>query len=165
MVSIYKKNPSDFIDRSFNELTIVDLRNMLKTIHLYENSVNGQLSYHNTFINNGFKKDQQITGVDNTRLNTLFDKETDIIPYLVAINSPFFIYFSQDDPFVIYNNHNPSLQQPIIQVLEEADNNPYVTLFNPKFGGHTGALLDASLEHLIFAFFQKDTTEESKLSL
>ena len=159
IITIYKENPAEFRDRSFNELTVVDLRKMLESIS-HQSLKNTDLSYYDTFVINGFKKDQQMEG-DSTFLNESFDKATDLRPFLESITSPFLIYISQDDPFVTYQ-HNMPTTESVVQVFETTLNNPYITLFNPQFGGHTGGLLDFNVEHLILSFFQKDSTNDEK---
>lgn len=149
VLKLYRKNPEEFIDRAFNELTIVDLKNMLEALNLPVED--NHLSYYNTFVFRGFQESLSSSVAPEEDLDRLFDEATDLTPSLQAIKAPLFVYFSQDDPFVSYNN--TPLHSDILKVLEVLSGNPHITLFHPQFGGHTGALLDSSLEDLLFSFF------------
>ena len=149
VLKLYQKSPKEFIDRAFNELTIVDLKNMLEALNIPVED--NQLSYYDTFVYKGFQESLPSDVSPEEDLDRLFDEATDLTPSLRAIQAPLFVYFSRDDPFVSYNN--PSSHTDILKVLEVLSENPHITLFHPRFGGHTGALLDSSLEDMIFFFF------------
>ncbi len=140
-----------------------------------------KLSYMDVFINTGLRLDstnecpekhtpsdsssdglgacQSIIKTPNN-LENLYDDITDIKPHLAAIDRPALIYFSQDDP--VLSSYDGSGQPPVItEILEEAQNNPNITVFNPKYGGHIGAFLDPIFEALIRAFFQYKTPSEA----
>ncbi len=134
-----------------------------------------KLSYMDVFINTGFRLDlinecldkhiplhspfDGLTlGVCQSRiknpnnLETSYDNRTDLKPHLTAIDRPALIYFSQDDP--VLSSYDASGQPPVItEILEEAGNNPNITVFNPKYGGHIGIFLDPIFEELIKTFF------------
>ena len=132
--------------------------------------VGRKLSYMDVFINTGLRLDlinkcwnehlgdtegfnkckSKLDNPDN--LKSFYDNRTDIRPHLAAIDKPALIYFSQDDP--VLSSYDGSGQPPVnTEILEEAQNNSNITVFNPKYGGHIGVLLDPIFEDLIRAFF------------
>ncbi len=155
VLDLYNKNPREFINRAFNELTVVDLKNMLKALKLPQK----HLSYYNTFVEGGFSSTLSAPVASREDLDRLFDKATDLKPSVAAIQKPLLVYFSQDDPLASYKNQ--AFPPQVQDMLNTLSDHPHITLFHPQRGGHTGALLDHNLENLIFSFFHEENPSPS----
>ena len=167
----YESDPKTFLERSFNEFTVVDLEDTLEAVGFDSRDVRGYLNYYNVYINTGHGVDLMEecreleaadpvdfvfhicfnnTGSDN--LEDSYDDATDIKPFLAKIDRPFLIYFSQDDP-ILSSYDNSGQPEVITEILEDAKNNPNVIVFNPRYGGHIGVFLDPVFEELLMTFF------------
>ena len=51
--------------------------------------------------------------------------------------------------------------ETITDLLRDAARNPVISLFNPKYGGHVGALLDPLFPQLVRDHFSKKNTIDS----
>ena len=151
VADLYALDPINFLHKASNEFTLVSLNNILKAIGVNKDQLNGPFSYYDVYINTGFRNDKSISS--NSNIDALYDKATDIRPFLDQITQPFLIYFSQDDP--IASSYNNSGQPEVItDILYHAQNNPNIIVFNPKYGAHTGCFLDPIFDELIGTFFQ-----------
>ena len=159
IVNLYESDPKDFLERSRNEFTESDLRGTLAAVGFDENMVNGHLSYYNAYINTGFARDMYPSVSNGTidartsqTLGILYDNVTDIRPLLDKIDRQFVIAFSQDDP-VLSSWDDSGQPQVITEILEQAETNPHILVFNPRYGAHIGYFLDPIFEELIGTIF------------
>jgi hypothetical protein len=107
------------------------------------------LSYYNSYVKDGFQTEKKLPdqGIDDA-----FDRATDIQPLFSKIDRPLLVYFSKDDP--VLSNPESAIQPAVItKILQQAQTNPQITVFNPKYGAHTGALLDPIFGDLVGTFF------------
>jgi broad specificity phosphatase PhoE len=144
---LYKANPGEFVDRAFNEFTVVDLADTLEAVAV--KSRHQPLSYYNAYVKDGFQND---SGVSNRDVDGAFDRATDVGLLLSKVDRPLLVYFSKDDP-ILSNSESADQPAAITNVLNEGRRNPSVTVFNPTYGAHTGALLDPIFDDLIGSFF------------
>ena len=160
IVSLHEKNPENYRERFFNEFTYNDLNNTLSAVGFEPEDVNGDLSYYNVYVNTGFRNDRTETeGLSAEEINHLYSEETAAKPVLAQIDRPVLIYFSQDDPVL---SHYEGLGQPevVTDILHSARQNPNITVFNPKWGGHVGNFLDPIFEDLVHTFFTQGSANE-----
>ncbi len=149
IIEKYRKDPSDFRSRFDNEFTVSDLRRTLKALDISFKSIQGELSYYNVYINTGFRNG--IVG-DYQDINSEYDKATSLLPVFEQLEKKLLIYFSQDDP-VLSTFDNSSQPEDITEILNSARRNPHITVFNPRYGAHIGALLDPMFADIIGSFF------------
>ncbi len=118
---LYANNPQEFIDRSFNEFTIEDLHDTVEAVGVGD--LDGELTYENVYVQNGFAKSHNLTHADQKSVDALFDHETDVRPLIQKISAPLLIYFSQDDP-VLSHADSSEKQPPVITgILNSAREN------------------------------------------
>ena len=91
-------------------------------------------------IRSGFGREAAFSTDD---LDERFDAATDLGPRFAEIDRPLLVYASQDDPIL---PETPEVKA----LLEGASRNPSITVLNPRYGGHTGALLDPLFRSLLF---------------
>jgi hypothetical protein len=151
VLALYSQSPIEFDDRSFNEFTIEDLYSTVSSVGIGAGFLQrrGLLTYYDVYVYEGFQKDTKVSDAD---VDAAFDRATDLRPTFAAVDRPLLIYFSQDDP-VLSNSESADQPAVISDILSAAKTNPNVTVFNPKYSGHTGALMDAAFSKLVFAFF------------
>jgi hypothetical protein len=144
-----QEDPETFVDRAFNEFTVSDLVDTLKAVKFDLSRILGELSYYNVYVRTGFAMSQKSLPEN---LDRAFDEATSVDSIYAAIDRPLLIYFSQDDP--VLSSHDGSGQpQVITDILARASKNPNIVVFNPRFGAHTGALLDPIFSELFPAVF------------
>ena len=151
LMEFYNSDPQHFRERAMNELTLVKLKQTITGLHLNAENIIGNFSYYNVFINTGIRQDHPDL-TSSEELSALYQTKLNIIPFLKKIKKPVLIYTSQDDP--ITSSYNNSGQPTVItKILKEAQTNSFIMVFNPRYGGHNGVLLEPLFEHLIQAMF------------
>lgn len=164
---LYLKNPSNFLQRAFNEFSSVDLRAAVTATasNPWLSSLNFKAvnelrerkdmakrpGYFDAFAKDGFGLGRNLSAAE---LEQEFDRVTDVRPLHRQVRAPLLIYFSQDDP-ILSNADRPEQPAAITQILKEAEKNPAITVFNPIYGGHTGAGLDHIFDDLVGTFFDQ----------
>ena len=166
-VALYEKNPNYYRETFFNKFTQVELRNTVRALDLSPDNINGELNYYNVYMNTGLRKDMEFEWnewnhlplVDERdppylidELNTLYDFKINPTDDFHLIDRPLLVYFSQDDP-ILSNFIGAGQPKIITAILNSAQKNPHITVFNPKYGGHVGSFLDPIFEDLIHAVF------------
>ena len=162
IVESYEKNPEDFRARAFNYFTINNLTSSMEAVGFDENNINGSLSHYNFYINTGFRQDiteelgREIGSLKT--LNRLYDEKSNAVPFLDQIEAPFLIYFSKDDP--VLSSYDDSGQPRVItRILNRANSNSNIIVFNPKYGAHIGVFFDPIFPELLHIFFVRDEQE------
>ncbi len=110
------------------------------------------LSYRHVYIDLGMRK--EIPASTEAGAVERFDQATDLRPIFAQVRAPMLIYFSKDDPILSNPNERGAQSKGLYRILGEAAQNPHITVFNPPFGGHIGAVLDGIFEELIATFFK-----------
>ena len=146
------EDPTEFRNRFYNEFTHVSLRQTIDAVGISIDTSDNELSYENFYIYNGFKTDNP--KIETSFLKEKFIQDTDITHELEHIKAPHLIYFSQDDPILAAKIGEPQ-DSRIDELLETASQNPNITVFNPKYGAHVGALVDPIFEELVTEFFNQ----------
>ena len=161
----YDKNPEDFRARAFNHFTFNNLTSSMEAVGFDESNINGPLSHYNFYINTGFRQDitqelgHEIDSLET--LNELYDENSNAMPYLDQIEAPFLIYFSQDDP--VLSSYDDSGQPGIItKILNRADRNSNIIVFNPRYGAHVGMFFDPIFSELLYTFFVRNETKQEE---
>ena len=135
---LYEEHNLEFKARFYNEFTRY-LEMMLEALspNIDMGQIDKELSYHNIFVQASLKRNWPTHFQQSEEsLKTIFDRGTKFTPYLENIDKPFFIYLSQDDP--LYTNKEGGQPRAITKILEQANENPNITVFNPPYGGHMG---------------------------
>lgn len=141
---MYERRPEEFVERGYNEMTVGFLAKAAAAV-----GVDDASSYYHVYVERGFQESRRVP--DGQR-DAGFDAANDIRPTLERLEKPLLIYFSADDP--ILSTADGKTQAPEISaMLNSARKNPNVVVFNPRFGGHTGATLDRAFPAMIRAFF------------
>lgn len=120
-------------------------------------AANNEMTYLNVFVNLGFGKDNP--SVKKEDWLKRFKIKTNVAPTVEKAVNDLVIIFPQDDPLLsaLPGNPQPLAINETIQRLRE---NPKIIVFNPKYGGHTGALLDRPFwDNLIATFFKEKLKE------
>ena len=159
VIDLYKGDIQNFWERSLNEFTHVDLKDTLTAVGFDIDKVEGEFGYYNAYIRTGLgsvlnRLPFHIPSHQLTKefLDKSYDTLQDANPFLDSIDRPLLIYFSQDDP--ILSSYDSSGQpQAITEILERAEKNPNITVFNPKYGAHIGVFLDPVFDDLIYNTF------------
>jgi|GEM_PF-1445922 len=152
LAAVQAENIEEFKDRVYNEFTVGFLRKSMKATGISASLIKEKLSYREAYFELGFKQDDE----------NIFDQQTDITKAFKQIQAPTLIYFSQDDPIL---SAAPGESQPktIRDILDFGKAQPHIKVFNPPFGGHTGAVLDPIFQDLLGIFFKlKEQTEQPK---
>ena len=176
-INAYEDGPKDFLERAINEFTVIDLKDTLTAVGFNIDNVDGEFNYYNAYINTGYKSalldkciksslyspipDCLLLTINQGYLNYSYDNKTNLTPFLATIDKPFLIYFSQDDP-VLSSYDNSGQPKVITEILDDAKNNPYITVFNPQYGGHIGIFLDPIFEELVKSFFSRPDKQLTK---
>lgn len=160
VIDLYEGDPQNFMERSFNEFTFVDLADTLKAVEFSINQVKGKFGYYNAYINTGLRlyvQRQMVPQEELTReyLDRTYDRLQDIRVFFKDIDRPLLVYFSQDDP-ILSSYKADGQPEALIEILKQAEKNPNITVFNPKYGAHIGALLDPVFGDLIHSVFRED---------
>lgn len=143
LASVRSQDADEFKDRVYNEFTVGFLKKSMKATGIPASVIKEKLSYRGAYFELGFKQNNE----------KLFDQQTDIQTALYKIKAPTLIYFSQDDPIL---SAAPGDAQPKIieEILDFAKAQPNIKVFNPPYGGHTGAVLDPIFQDLLKTFFK-----------
>ncbi|MDE0518244.1 MAG: hypothetical protein OXH36_01615 [Bdellovibrionales bacterium] len=165
VINLYESGVQNFWERSLNEFTYVDLKDTLTAVGFDIDQIKGEFGYYNTYINTGLRN--TLKGIPSRMMTKAFlDKSYDTLQdansFLDSVDRPLLIYFSQDDP--ILSSYDASGQpQAITEILEQAEKNPNITVFNPRYGAHIGAFLDPVFDDLIHSVFIKGENSPSYL--
>ncbi len=135
---LYQKNPREFIDRAYNEFTVSDLSATLRAVGA--SAPRAFESFYEAHVLEGFANENP---GPSESIDARYDAATDVGALFNQIDAPLFLYSSQDDPVL----------GDVPEVLAQAYANSNVKVFNPKFGAHTGSLLDSIFNELIAKFF------------
>ena len=155
VIDLYEGDVQNFWERSLNEFTHVDLKDTLTAVGFDIDKVEDEFGYYNAYIKTGLGRNV-LNGrpslMTKEFLDKAYDKLQDPNPFLDSIDRPLLIYFSQDDP--ILSSYDSSGQpQAITEILERAEKNPNIMVFNPKYGAHIGVFLDPVFDDLIYNTF------------
>jgi len=153
---------SEVHDRFYNEFIVVDLADLLESLSLENQSFRASNSYYETFVQNGFGTDKPRVSTQSPKdymaqINQKFDKATSVAKVASAAARPLFIYFSQDDP--VLSSRDGQQPDAISSVLSELQGNSKISVFNPKYGAHTGSLLDPIWGDLVTHFFSRQSEQ------
>lgn len=143
---LYNENPTEFTDRAYSEFTVSDLSATLRAVGA--SSERAFRGFYEAHVLEGFAAENP--GVP---AEAGYDAATDVGRLLTEIDAPLFIYSSQDDPVLATAGAGPQAEA-VTKVMDQGRVNPAVQIFNPKFGAHTGALLDVIFDDLLKENFQ-----------
>ncbi len=136
MIDIWTAAPKEFRDRFYNEFTMDDLKTAIRVVGGSEDAKAG---YANVFnLRAAAKKHETGAGAVKSVLN--------------SISIPTLLWFADDDP-VLATKPDGSVDPRVKSVISFARQNPNIVVFNPPFGGHTGATLDPEFCNYISVFF------------
>ena len=155
----YQTDPKEFTERSFNELTFVKLNKMLGALGRTADSVPGGLGYYNVFVLAGAGEENP--HVPQKDIDSFYTQKINLKPAFKTISTPFLIYFSKDDPvnssYTLHGRFDGPMASAITDLLNTAQTNPHIIVFNPKYGGHDGIVLDPIFPRLLQAVFTPPT--------
>lgn len=150
MPQLASEGPADFRRRYFNELVIVDLKDMLIALGRTP-PANDKLSYFDTFIGDGYAHDRP--HLRYQELAREFDTESDIRKTVSRIKQPLLIHSAKDDPN--HSDHDGHDQPAAVQaVVDFATAKSNVIMLNPTFAGHVSILLEPNYPNLVYEFFR-----------
>ena len=135
---LYAQDPREFSARFYNEFRH-DLDDARAAINLPATAQDG---YYQSFVLQGFAHGQSSSHMDQD-----YDAATDLHS-LSVIDRPLLIYFSKDDP-VLSGSRSQGQPEIITQLLQDLRVKPNIVVFNPEFGGHTGALVDPIFNQIL----------------
>ena len=175
VVNFFESKRSEFVGRTFNEVTSVGLSRMLSGIDFNKDQLR-EVGYYHIFVETGFIESltdsdskQVLTdshplsykGYENLELKVPLGSDSGIEklyrlatkPFLRFMDHPILLYLSQDDPILYSQDSSGKLPEVITGFLDEASQNKNIITFHPKYGGHSGILLDPMFENLVSVFF------------
>ncbi len=151
LLPYFKSKENEFIDRVFNEFTVVNLKNLLSAVG--QSGVR-EKSYYNVFINKGFRESTKQTA-EGEDILTRFDRVFDQKHFLRSVERPFLLSVAQDDHVIFPRNKNDTQPEVITDILNTARENPNIIVHNPKYGAHVSVgLLDPNFEKTVSSFFK-----------
>lgn len=208
IVSYFESDRKQFINRTYNEFTVVNLKNLLLSIEPDRDIDLGEISYYTAFVEEGFEKKMnshpdrlrnllksidpkapdivglseggwQLSDQNNYffcdkptnciiqfcetegssclfSIQNLHNKAVDIKSFLTYLDRPFFLFLSKDDPILHSQDEQGHPPSVITDILNSASDNENTIVFHPKYGGHTGLLLDPIFENLVVTFFSPE---------
>ncbi len=151
-IDYYTQDPQNFLERFFNE-SALSLKQTLSAVG-EEATTESRVKpgYYNIYVENSLADEPYKTKEEKDHF---YDNMTDMNMFFEQIDRPLLVSFAQDDPLVA--SYNGGAQPEVLtNILKSAGRNLHITVFNPKYGGHTGLLLDPVFEDLITAVFQKE---------
>lgn len=144
MLTVYQRNPKDFIDRFYNQFSYIHLKQTIKAAKLTSDNSRHLQSYQHIFTHLA----PQASGESDPK--QAFNQANNMEQILAHISTKTLITFSLDDP-LLSDAQKP--QSVIRSMFESASTNPHLHLYTPPYGSHIGAFLDPALPSLIsFAF-------------
>lgn len=136
MIDTWTAAPTEFRDRFYNEFTTDDLKTAIRVVGGSEDAAAGYARVFN--LRAAARK--QHTGAEAVK------------KVLNSIQVPALLWFADDDP-VLATKPDESVDPRVKSVIAYARQNPNIVVFNPPFGGHTGATLDPEFCNYISVFF------------
>ena len=87
-------------------------------------------------------------------IEKLYDKTLDMEAFLLSLETPLFLFTSNDDSVLYPQDEQGYPPAVITDILESADQNENIIIFRPNYGGHCGIFLDPNFEELLVNFFK-----------
>lgn len=147
MIELFRAAPDEITARTYNQFTS-DVADSVASVGA---SLSGPLSHYQAYVRDGFQRE---TGAPDADLDRAFDAATDL--GFERIDRPLALWFAQDDP--ILSHADPGQPQPpaVTERLARAEANPAIVVGNPRFGGHTGLLLDPVFAEVLNTLFGRE---------